>query len=256
MKKIWRFVLNNLDTVLAITLSIIAAVFGIFGILGTALLPAIATTLALLAASIIRDRNARDALRSEIQKLERTLNGLGAKPNADLFFRKSTSESDRNVIAQAHEEIWLIQETGSLLLEQPGRLRDFIRKGGKVKVILVSVDPHAVEGLAFRNPDVKTPNAMALRQSEAASRIELLKSDIINASGSLEIKRITYPLDLTAVFADPESSDMTKRIALIRLVGFKSAFEDKREFSIAFSAEPETYQYFAQQFREMWTRSN
>lgn len=256
MKKYWVFILNNIDTILAISLSIVAAIFGIFGVMNEALLPAIATTLALLATSIIRDRSARETLQSKIQKLDSTLNALGSKPNADAFFQRSNVEFDRQILYLATEEIWLIQETGSLLLEQPGKLREFIKSGGVVKVILVSMEKNVVEELALRNPDVKNYTAMSSRQNDAAMRIEMLKSEIINASGRLEIRRINYPLDLTSVLADPEAMDTSKRKGMVRLAGFRTPFTEKRQFPITFTEEPETYLYFVNQFKHMWENSN
>ena len=67
IEKSLRWVMGNYDTALAIVLSAIAAVFGTFGYFQSALLPAVAGTLALLSISIIRERNARDEL-ATIQK--------------------------------------------------------------------------------------------------------------------------------------------------------------------------------------------
>ena len=70
MKKLLQWTLDNLDTTLAVVVSVVAALFGAFGLFQSAVLPAISGALALLAISIIRDRGARDSLMAEIQKLQ------------------------------------------------------------------------------------------------------------------------------------------------------------------------------------------
>ncbi|MBI5930406.1 MAG: hypothetical protein HY862_13935 [Chloroflexi bacterium] len=253
MEKVWRLIINNLDTSLAIALSIIAAVLSTFGILEAALLPAIAATLALLAASIIRDRTSRDALLVQINKLETILQISGHKPSADLFFTANTSEID--LIARSREEIWLVQETGSLVVEQNLEpLERLIRSGGTVKIVIAGNSRHIIEAIAFRNKNLDA-SMIKTRQDDALNQFISLMNATKGCAGTLQIRRIPYPLDITAVFIDPESSDPSNRRGLIRMAGFHNYFKNKRDFHIAFSSEPETYQFFSQQFVEMWQNS-
>jgi len=86
-------------------------------------------------------------------------------------------------------------------------------------------------------------------------KIQTLYGATKGASGTVEVKRLAYPLDITAVFIDPESDETIYREGLVRMVGFQNFFDDKRDFLISHSTEPETYQYFAEQFKEMWKMS-
>jgi hypothetical protein len=85
MRKRLLWGIENLDTVLACAISIIAAILGAFGIYPEAVLPAIAGTLTLLAISIIRDRGTRDSLILETQKLAQSIRALQSRPSADTF---------------------------------------------------------------------------------------------------------------------------------------------------------------------------
>jgi len=254
MKKLLQWTLDNLDTTLAVVVSVVAALFGAFGLFQSAVLPAISGALALLAISIIRDRGARDSLMAEIQKLQGTLRAIQSKPSADTFFKTRTPET--TLISKAREEIWLVQETGSKVIEENFKpLEALIKRGGKVRLILASNDPKVVALIAFRNRNLNAAS-LTSRQNNAILYIESLYRAIKGASGSLEVRHLAYPLDITAVFIDPESAETTYREGLVRMVGFQNFFDDKRDFLITYSVEPETYQYFSQQFREMWKLSS
>lgn len=251
MKKLWYFVLHNLDTILAIILSVIAAGFGVFGGNQAVLLSAIAGTLGLLAYGIIRDRLSREKLLTEVSKIGSILNSLQEKPSADTFFTTKTSES--KLISQASEEVCLIQETGSKVVEENFKsLEALIKNGGKVKLVLSSNNRNIADLIAFRNKNLR-PSDVALRQKDALRKlISLADATQSDTSGCLEVKQLRYPLDITAVFIDPEASDSTQRNALIRMVGFQNFYDDKRDFLLSFSIEPQAYQYFYQQFLAMW----
>lgn len=251
--KLFQWATDNFDTALAIVLSTIAAVFGTFGIFQSALLPALAGTLALLAVSIIRDRNARDLLTTEIQKLEKELGLMQTRPSADTFFSTKTSETI--FIPRAREAIWIVQETGSKLIEENLKpLELLIRRGGNIRIILANNTPQVNDFISRRNKNLDAAGIVS-RHNHANLEINSLCSAIKGASGHLEIKYLDYPLDITAVFIDPESANTTHREGLIRMVGFKNFFEDKRDFTITYRSEPETYEYFVYQFREMWKLS-
>jgi len=251
--KILQWIFDNIDTALAIVLSAVAAIFGIFGIFQAALLPALAGTLALLAVSIIRDRNGRGLLTDQIQKLELTLTSIQSKSGADTFFTTKTSE--KVLISRAREDVWLIQETGSKIIEENLKpLADLIKRGGSVKLILPSSDPKIIDIIAIRNKTLDVTSFVS-RQKDAKVKIERLFESIKGLSGSLEVRYIDYPLDTTTVFTDPESPATVYREGMVRMVGFKNFFDDKRDFTIAHRFEPETYEHFVQQFREMWKLS-
>lgn len=250
MKKLWYFILHNLDTILAIILSVVAAGFGVFGGNQAVLLSAIAGTLGLLAYGIIRDRFSREKLLVEVSKIGNILNSLQEKPSADTFFTTKTSAS--KLISQASEEVCLIQETGSKVIEENFKsLEALIKNGGKVKLVLSSDNRNIADLIAFRNKNLR-PSDVALRQKDAVRKLISLADATKSSSGCLEVKQLRYPLDITAVFIDPEASDSTQRNALIRMVGFQNFYDDKRDFLLSFSTEPQAYQYFYQQFLAMW----
>ena len=89
MKRIWSFLIANFDTVIAIIVSIVAAVYGIFNVNQRPLLAGIAATLGILAFGLIRDRLNRENLTSHISTLEHIVSELlTGKVSSDNFFYK------------------------------------------------------------------------------------------------------------------------------------------------------------------------
>ena len=169
------------------------------------------------------------------------------KTSADSFFTTSTEE--RALLEQAKEEIWLVQETGSLAVERGFMaLQKLIEKGGRVQILIASEDAHIIELIAFRNQNLDTKR-IASRRKEALEKLTALSERTEITYGSLEVRQIAYPLDITAAFIDPKSA---QGIGLIRLVGFKNHFPEKRDFLVKADSDPETYEYFLRQLEEMW----
>lgn len=252
LSRFWKVILSNVDTTLAIGLSIVAAVLSVFGGSQTALFAAMAGVLALLAYSIIRDRLVRDSLETRIALWEKALSGK-EQASVDTFFRTDLSES--SLIPQAKQTIWLLQETGSKVIEENLKpLASALGQGVNVKLIVPAHDPIIVDFIAFRNRNLDTA-AIVSRQKDAQSKINSLIRTAQGTSGELEVRHIRYPLDFTGVLIDPESPDLGHRVGLMRTVGFQSYFDDKRGLSLSFAREPETFSYFARQISEMWSKS-
>jgi len=250
MRNLLKSILSNLDTILAIVLAVVAAIFGIFGIFPNALMPAIAGALALLATSLIRDRTVRDRFMVEVQKLNRELETLKTRPTGDGFFSRKTSETA--LIAEAKEEVWLLQETGSKVVEENFKTFEaLIKQGGKLYLITASTDPAIVALIALRNKNLSS-EAIVSRQADAGLKIRSLKEATSGSPGEIAVRHLPYPLDITAVFVDPQAQNVEARRGLIRMVGFKSFFDDKRDFVVSYRDAPETFEYFSHQFRQMW----
>ncbi len=141
MKRIWKFTIENLDTIFAIAVSLFAAIFGIFGGNQIALLAGIATTLGILAYGIIRDRAARETLGENIQRLENAVHAISTdKVTASSFFvNRATARSLPDFLKSSSESLDIM---GSTLISigavHRWKLRDIKERGGKVRVIVAN----------------------------------------------------------------------------------------------------------------------
>jgi len=195
MKKLVRFSLENFDTIVAIAVSLFAAVFGIFGGNQIALLAGIATTLGLLAYGIIRDRAARDVLGSNIQRLETTIKSISTgKISADLFFINRAKAVPLPEFLRSGQESLDIMGTSlvSIGTIYSAILRELKEKGGKVRIIVSNPDNLILqEFLAMRY--LETENAAILESQVRTALSGLLP--LIGRSqrgGSVDVKVVDF----------------------------------------------------------------
>jgi hypothetical protein len=133
MKKAWEFFLENFDTLIAIAVSLIAAIVGIFGSGGNQLLllGGISATLAVLSYSIMRDRRNRKVLENQLTVLQRN---LPDRPSALSFFRKTP---DLAPFLQKANQIDLCGVTmTNTLNRQFAILRERLDAGGNIRLLL------------------------------------------------------------------------------------------------------------------------
>jgi hypothetical protein len=252
MHKLLRLILDNLDTALIVALSITAAIFGVFGGRQDIVLSAIAGAIGLVAYSVFRDREARNDLAKQVEEISDSLKIIRERISADDFFQTESSESE--MIKRAQESIWIVQETGSKIVEDNFKsLERIANAGGDIRIILASADEYILRLISFRNRNLQLTDLKA--RHDSAIRKLLSLSQAINKEKSLRVRVIQYPLDATCVLVDTESSDYSRREGLVRLTGFRDFFADKRDFSINHNRETTTFQYFISQFEKMWEAS-
>lgn len=250
MNKLLGQVLENIDALLIIGVSTAAAIFGVFGGSQEIVLSAIAGTIALIAYSIFRDREARRDLVKQVQEINHSLTIIRDRTSADDFFHSGSSESQ--IIGQAELSLWLVQETGAKLIEDNLKsLEQLLKNGGTLRIILAMPDDDVLGFVSFRNrnlqrSDIKVRHENVVRQLTGLSLNTGMNTD------SLEVRLIHYPIDTTYVLVDAESPKYNNRLGLVRLAGFLDYFADKRDFSLSYRREPSMYQYFSNQFTKMW----
>jgi len=150
MKKIWRFLLENFDTVVAILVSIFATLYGALGGDQVALLAAIATVLGLLAFGIIRDRQTRETLSENIIRLDQSMQvTLKGKVSSENFFlRRTQAPSLAEFLKSSTESLDLL---GYSLISvgtiHSNTLRELKERGGKVRVIVANPENPALTEL-------------------------------------------------------------------------------------------------------------
>lgn len=91
--KIWKFVIANLDTVVALVVSAVATTFGIVQKNQELLLAGVALTLTFLAVGLIRDRHHRETFNNQMAKLESAIVELNVEKirSSNFFYSRSNS---------------------------------------------------------------------------------------------------------------------------------------------------------------------
>ena len=254
-KKIFRYIIDNFDMLLTIILAVVTSVISTFNGKINYAIAATSSVLAVLAISILRDRDSRKQLTQQIQDLQKIIKHTGNYlPSADNFFSHKTDE--REIIIRAEQEIVLIQETGRLIAETLRReLVTFLKKGGIIRWISVLDSPCLIKLMAFRNANLTLPHYMERRMQSGVEMIEVLSREAGPYAKNLEVRYFPYPVDITAVFRDPTHIQQEKREALIRLQGFRVTYDDKLDFKINALHSAETFNLYRMQMEQMWHHS-
>jgi hypothetical protein len=100
LSKIWKFIVANVDTPVGILVSILATTFGAIQENQVLLLVGIGSTLAILALSLIRDRQNREILSAQIDELRKR---LPDQLSAMAFFRREFPAEVKADIETARE---------------------------------------------------------------------------------------------------------------------------------------------------------
>ena len=143
MKRAWKFLLTNFDTLIAIVVSIFAAIFGAFRGNQTILLTGMATTLGILAFGLIRDRSSRENLSEHIIYLGKLLAEMNSKKvKADNFFvlRANLPDLSSNMKKTTHT----LDMAGTSLLSVgitcQATLRELKESGVKIRLLVSNPD--------------------------------------------------------------------------------------------------------------------
>jgi hypothetical protein len=253
MKRFWEFTATNIDTLAAIAVSILAAVYGVFGGSQTYLLAGIAGTLAVLAFSLIRDRKSRETLEKQITELR---GQLPEHPSASAFFRKPP---DLAPFIQQAIQIDLCGVTlTSTINKQSAMLRKHLENGGRLRVLLIDPESQAIEMTAQRSVSVKDTDYYSRRLESTLVDIAYLIKYTRPAkparaksarSGSISVRLMSYAPSFGMYSFDPRRKN---GIIFVEVYPHKYGFQLSPTFELTPENDKDWYRYFADQFEEMW----
>jgi hypothetical protein len=256
MKKIWKFILNNVDTIIAIAVSILAAIFGIFGGNQIILLAGIAATLAIMAFGLIRDRLSRDALGEQIIELKRN---LPERPSAMSFFR-SVSDFDTRIKNAMSIDICGVTLTNTINT-QFAVLRERLKAGGNLRFLIIDPESQAIDMSAQRSVNPKDTIYYQRRLESTFADLtylykfnEDLKSSLKkdNAVGSISVRLLSYAPSFGIISLDEKAK---QGIVRVEIYPHKFGFRTPPSFVLTPDNDKEWYNYFIEQYEQMWKTS-
>ena len=256
MVKIWKFILSNLDTLIAIAVSVLATVFGAFGGKQVLLLTGISATLAILAFGLIRDRANRDALREQITELKRN---LPERPSAVSFFRP-VSDFDLRVKSAMNIDLCGVTLTNTINTRFTV-LRDRLQGGTKLRFLIVDPESQAINMSAQRSVNPKDTIYYQRRlESTFADLTYLYKfnEDLKkskkkgNDAGWVSVRMLSYAPSFGITSIDANSK---QGIVRVEMYPHKFGFKTPPSFMLTLENDKEWYSYFIEQFEQMWKTS-
>jgi hypothetical protein len=255
MKRVWEFIVDNYDTVIALGVGGVAAYFGLFG--GdenqSLLLGAISATLAVLSYSLIRDRRNRKVLENQLTALQRN---LPDRPSALSFFRKTP---DLAPFLQRANQIDLCGVTlTNTLNRQFAILRERLDAGGTIRLLIIDPASHAIEMSAQRSASPKDTEYYRRRSESALSDITYLikyNNDRKQTkgrnlkSGNISVRLLSYAPSYGICSFDKKKND---GCVFVEIYPHKFGFKVPPTFELNLENDGEWYTYFVDQFEQMW----
>lgn len=255
MKKAWEFFVENFDTLIAIAVSLIAAIVGIFGSGGNQLLllGGISATLAVLSYSIIRDRRNRKQLENQLTILQRN---LPDRPSALSFFRKTPDLAP--FIQQANQLDLCGVTLTNTLNRQFAILRERLDAGGTIRLLIIDPTSNAIEMSAQRSASPKDTEYYRRRAESALSDItylikynndrKQLKGRNLK-SGNVSVRLLAYAPSYGICSFDKKKNHGR---VFVEIYPHKFGFKVPPTFELNLENDGEWYTYFVDQFEQMW----
>jgi len=253
MKKIWKFILTNSDTLIAILVSLMATIIGMFGGNQFLLLSGIAATLAILSISLIRDRINREALSEQISDLKRH---LPDRPSALAFFRKPPD------LAPFIKQATQIDLCGVTLTDtihgQSAMLSKHLENGGKLCILLIDPVSQAIEMSAQRSVSAKDTGYYHRRLESALYDIAYLikftrdrkQSGARNANPeNISVRLLSYAPSFGMISFDAKKKN---GVIFVEVYPHKYGFQLSPTFELTPENDKDWYYYFVDQFDVMW----
>ena len=249
--RVFNWAWTNLDTLLALLLAIIIAIYNTFIHIQTGqLLGAILATLSLLAFAVMRDRQDRDQTRAALKMLSTKIASVN-KPDVDTLFW--TNDNEGWLLDSNPTEVLLIQETGSLVLEKyRPRLISLLRAGARIRIGLISPDKSAVNLLAFRNANLPAEDLL-LRFRSGVAQLRSIEAEAGQAAGQLEVRYLPVPPSITGGVSMPNQLVRnSEELVLIREAGFRIDYDDKIVFGLRSSTSPRAAKHYANELQNIF----
>jgi|CXWL01.1.fsa_nt_gi hypothetical protein len=252
MKRIVKFLFSNLDTIIAIVVSILAAAFGIFGGNQTVLLAGISTTLGIIAYGTIRDRINRENLSEHINLLEKTLSEMSSgKIKSDNFFVNRTklpSLSDNMKKAKS-----TLDMAGTSLLSvgitYQASLREVKESGVKIRLLISNPDnPNLQEYLSMRYLEAETAVVHANQvRASLTSLAPLISSN--RKGGNIQVRITDHVQTFSYIGSDVNKTDGYMQVEFYLN---KIGLEKDPIFFLEAGKDVHWFSEFKKQFEFLW----
>lgn len=245
-RRLWTQVISNLDSSLAIVISIFAAFYGLYNN-DSLLLSVISGTLGLVAYGMIKDRNTRDELLKQVQQLKEP-----SSVGAVLLARdRYVSFNELTVSAQ---RIYLVGPTLVTLFNQySAYFRDTKLRahGAKIQAVILNPKSAAIESAAncIDQPLGKIKAEIENTKLSVSSILEY-KGGLKN--GKIELRLLSTNLNFSMVLVDPETSNGK---IFVEFIGYHAGLHSVPHIELTRSKDKEWYEFFLQQYHQIYQDS-
>lgn len=163
---------------------------------------------------------------------------------------------EQDLIRDAQNELWLVQETGSILVETAkNELVKFLHKGGSVNAVVSAPTTAVARLMAFRNANLKYEAILQRARMTNAHLADLQEQSGADAE-RLSVRYVPYPMAFTLAVADPEHPEQDRRRCFARYAGFKTPFALKLGMSLNGRDSPAPLDNFLAEAKSMYSHAS
>lgn len=247
MKKIGAFILSNLDTLLAITLSVATAILGVFGGSQSYLLSAMAGVLGLLAYGLIRDRIAREHLLDQVQQLK-------SKPRVGEILKDRNAYVPLTETIASAQYIYFVGPSLINIFSQWAGYFYFTKlneHGATIHAIVLDPNCSAIESTAqCMNEPVE--NLRKEIESSILRVKSMLQDEYGVKKGSIELRLMQANPNYGMVLIDP---DKPNGRMFVEFTGYHSRLHTRPHIELTRQNDKEWFEYFLSQYHALWQHS-
>ena len=220
--------------------ALIAGVAGILGCLGIEKLTSI--LLMVLSLEFFLTLLTKNKIDSDLSK------ALSCTSQDSFFTHENPKEEE--IIGNAAKELFFLQETGDKISgDYKTLIKEFLERGGTLKIVICSSDRYTVSQLLLRNDNIHTYDEMKNRFTLFTGHLnEISKKDERYFTEKISIRFCPYPINLTAVIND-------KKEACVRMADFKVPYEQKNDMYIDGTKNPILHGFYLEQFEKYYLYS-
>lgn len=247
IRKLWTQAVNNLDSALAIIISIIAAILGVFNNDQAPLLSAISGALGLIALGMIKDRNARDELLKQVQQLK-------APPSVDTVFLDRSRYIPFKELTASAKKIYLVGPSlVSLFNDNKLYFQDVKLKEHKATIQAIIMDPQSPAIKSAENCVNQPPDTIKAEIKMTIKNVHSILDNLVGTTnGKLELKTLPTYLNFSMVLIDP---DMPNGKIIIEFIGYRTGLHNIPHIELTPFKDKDWYQFFLQQYNNIYTDS-
>ena len=208
--KIWKFIIANLDTVVALLVSAVATTFGIIQNNQELLLAGVGLTLTFLAVGLIRDRHHRETLNDQLAKLDGAIVELSTeKINSSNFFYPRSNSTDLPLrLRKAKYTLDVMGPSlSSIGITHQAILRELKNNGVKIRILVSNPDnTHLQEFFSMRFLEADTAPIHARHVKGTLSSLSQIVG-FSSSGGSVEIHITNHVLSFSYIGSDVGKSE-------------------------------------------------
>lgn len=237
-----KAIFKNLDIYITILICLSLSILGITGKVDDEIISAsILAVLAILSYSLLSNRIENEDLKKN-QSLLIDSTGI-----ADKFLSHGFNKNEIIENVKGSNEVFLLGlNFTQTILYLKDEIEELLKRGGKIRIIIMKPNSAATSMAEFRNRRMKEPDVTSSIQNNIKI-LNILKKDIKN--GEIELRVVNYLPPYTIYCFNPKNKYGKM---LVLLTSFKFPNDKRPVFNLSNDMDNHWFNFFKNQFELLW----